>query len=262
MSLDEYESEDKPMEKLVETDDTKVEFLNGDESSIHHNNRYVKISNFKIPDGLEYNTKMQMDGLEMLRKLPSNSIPTIFLDPQYRGVLDCMSYGGRTRQKERFELSQMSGENIKEFVTEIERVLIPMGHLFLWMDLFHATKGDFREWFNDKVLNLVDMVIWDKDKMGMGYRIRKSTEYCMVLQKLPIRVKGVWCNHSIRDIYREKAIKDNHYHAKPINLSQKLIEATTNEGDVVVDPCAGSFSTLEACKLSNRKFIGCDLNVR
>jgi DNA modification methylase len=37
------------------------------------------------------------------------------------------------------------------------------------------------------------------------------------------------------------------------------VEATTNQGDLIVDPCAGSFVVLEVCQEANREFIGVDL---
>jgi site-specific DNA-methyltransferase (adenine-specific) len=42
-------------------------------------------------------------------------------------------------------------------------------------------------------------------------------------------------------------------------LQQRLIEAVTNPGDVIVDPAAGSYSVLTAANNSDRHFLGCDL---
>lgn len=49
-----------------------------------------------------------------------------------------------------------------------------------------------------------------------------------------------------------------HPTVKPIALMERIILASTNEGDVVLDFFAGSGSTLVAAKLSGRNFIGCD----
>ena len=38
--------------------------------------------------------------------------------------------------------------------------------------------------------------------------------------------------------------------------------ATTNEKDLVVDPCAGSFVVLEVCQELKREFLGCDLTFK
>lgn len=47
---------------------------------------------------------------------------------------------------------------------------------------------------------------------------------------------------------------------KPVKLLKKLIEIFTDEGDVVTDPCAGSGSTLRACKELNRNGYGFEVS--
>jgi site-specific DNA-methyltransferase (adenine-specific) len=47
---------------------------------------------------------------------------------------------------------------------------------------------------------------------------------------------------------------------KPIKLMQALIELTTQEGQIILDPFCGSGSSLIAAKLLNRNFIGFELN--
>ena len=79
-----------------------------------------------------------------------------------------------------------------------------------------------------------------------------------MLQKAPLRAKGVWKSHDIPDVWDEK-VPFGLTHAKPVGLQAKLIESLTNPGDLVVDPAAGSFSVLEACRASGRRFLGCDL---
>ena len=47
---------------------------------------------------------------------------------------------------------------------------------------------------------------------------------------------------------------------KPVNVIKKLIEIFTDEGDVVIDPCAGSGSTGRACQELNREFYGFEIS--
>ena len=183
-----------------------------------------------------------------------------FFDPQYRGILNKLSYGneGVSRGRARSSLPQMSEVLIYEFISKIEKVLMPSGYLFLWVDKFHLVEG-VSSWFgNISTLSLVDMITWNKEKMGMGYRTRRQAEYLVVIQKEPKKAKSTWTIHNIPDIWSEK-VEKRHPHSKPINLQKKLIEATTCEGDIVCDPASGGYSVLECCIDLNRAFIGCDL---
>lgn len=47
---------------------------------------------------------------------------------------------------------------------------------------------------------------------------------------------------------------------KPIELLENLIKTYTNEGETVLDNCMGCGSTGIACKNTNRRFIGIELN--
>lgn len=47
---------------------------------------------------------------------------------------------------------------------------------------------------------------------------------------------------------------------KPILLLDRIIEISTNEGDIVLDPFCGSGTTLVAAKLKGRKFVGIDIS--
>ena len=47
---------------------------------------------------------------------------------------------------------------------------------------------------------------------------------------------------------------------KPVNLLKRLIEIFTDEGDVVIDPCAGSATTLRACMELNRHSYGFEIS--
>ncbi len=230
-------------------------------SSVYSNQRDAIAPDF-VADGLLIDTPQKLDGLELLRKLPAASFPLVFFDPQYRSVLDKQAYGneGVQRGKRRTALPQMSNETIHSFIGEIERVLMPSGHLMLWADKFIVCNG-ISAIVDHPALHLVDMITWNKERMGMGYRSRRYGEHLVIFQKLPVRAKGVWRLHDIPDVWNEKIENGhrNHTHFKPIRLQMTLIEAVTNPGDTVVDPAAGGYSVLKAALLTDRHFIGCDI---
>lgn len=230
-------------------------------ATVFSSTREIQTSNITLTRGLHFNKRLKMEGLKFLSKLPKEKIPVAFFDPQYRGVLDKLDYGneGEKRGKARASLPQMSEKIIGEFVRAINTVLIPSGHLFLWMDKFHLCTG-FQNWLNGTDLNVVDMLTWNKGKIGMGYRTRRMCEYVVVLQKQPRRAKGVWRLHNIPDVFEEAVDRNGYIHKKPATLQGKLIEAVSNEGDIVIDPASGSFSVMESCKRHRRNFLGCDIN--
>jgi len=201
-----------------------------------------------------------MDGRKLLVSLPGDSYPVCFFDPQYRGVLDHLEYGneGKARGKERSALLQMDEKTIKEFLYHIHEVLMPSGHAFLWVDKFHLCQG-IQHWLDRTSLDIVDLIVWDKMRMGMGYRSRRMCEYIIVLQKQPRKAKGVWRARNIPDVYSEKVVKNGHTHRKPYELQKRLIEAVSNEGDIILDPAAGSFSVMDAALDAGRNFLGCDI---
>ncbi len=208
---------------------------------------------------LPLNRPNRYDGLRLLAEMPAASVPLCIFDPQYRGVLDKMQYGneGVTRGRRRTMLQQMTEHTITEFIEGIARTLQPSGHLFLWVDKYHLCTG-VRPWLAPSGMQIVDLVTWNKDRMGMGYRTRRYGEYLVIAQTAPKRAKGVWQRHDIPDVWTE-TVRRTHVHAKPVNLQSALIEAVTDPDDVVLDPAAGSYSVLEAARQVGRQFLGCDL---
>lgn len=204
------------------------------------------------------NQKNMMDGRDLISSVPDCAVKLAFFDPQYRGVLDQLKYGNEgERQKARAALPQMPEDIILEFIKGIDRVLAPSGHLMLWIDKFHVVQGVL-PWIEGTDLEPVDMVTWDKGRIGMGHRTRRKSEYLMIFQKKPKRAKGVWTVRNIPDVWTEK-VKRTHAHAKPHGLQTALIEATTSVGDLVMDPASGGWSVFDCCQKTDRLFIGSDL---
>ncbi|MEG0283634.1 MAG: site-specific DNA-methyltransferase [Erysipelotrichales bacterium] len=98
-------------------------------------------------------------------------------------------------------------------------------------------------------------------------RILGATEYAVVLYRDKLsKFNNKWqeeetgkkmiLNHFE---FKRDSIKDVpkiHSTQKPVNLLEKLIKTFTDEGSVVVDPVAGSGTTLLACKKLKRHSFG------
>lgn len=89
-----------------------------------------------------------------------------------------------------------------------------------------------------------------------------NCEYGVVLyrEKLPKFNNGGKMIFNCIDYPRDTESPKIHPTQKGVHLLQYLIKIFTDEGDVVFDPCAGSGSTLMACRLLNRDCYGFEIN--
>ena len=51
------------------------------------------------------------------------------------------------------------------------------------MDKFHLCEG-IKNWIAGTNLHIVDLITWNKETFGMGYRTRRTAEYLLILQKI------------------------------------------------------------------------------
>ena len=69
-------------------------------------------------------------------------------------------------------------------------------------------------------------------------------------------MRSVW---AINTPKKEEKIFGKHPTQKSLDLLKRIVIASTNEGDLVLDPFAGSCTTGVACKMYNRRFVGIDV---
>lgn len=92
-------------------------------------------------------------------------------------------------------------------------------------------------------------------------KIVGATEYAIVLyrDKLPKFNNNGKMIFNWFEWRRDNSVPKIHPTQKPIPLLKKLIEIFTDEGDTVIDPVAGSGSTLRACAEMNRSCYGFEI---
>ena len=69
-------------------------------------------------------------------------------------------------------------------------------------------------------------------------------------------MRSVW---AINTPKKEEKIFGKHPTQKSLDLLRRIIVASTNENDLVLDPFAGSCTTGVACNIYGRKFVGIDV---
>ena len=107
-------------------------------------------------------------------------------------------------------------------------------------------------------------------------RVVGATEYALVLyrDKLPKFRNGLQVDENGKNIQGtgrmvfnwfswerdSKDIPKIHPAQKPVAVLKKLIETFTDEGDIVIDPCCGSGSSLRAARELNRNSYGFEIS--
>jgi hypothetical protein len=85
--------------------------------------RRLHVNTLADVDHLVDRKNFGMDGLDLMKLIPDESIPLVYFDPQYDHLLQFMKYGNRERQKGRHALKAMNAMCIFDFGQEIARIL-------------------------------------------------------------------------------------------------------------------------------------------
>ena len=106
---------------------------------------------------------------------------------------------------------------------------------------------------------IASCMVWNKTGLGTGNYLRSKYELVALFAMPDFQIK----NRGIADIQEFKQVPFHrrfHSAQKPVELLKFLIENSTEERDIVLDPFMGSGSTGVACAETNRRFIGIDLD--
>lgn len=110
-------------------------------------------------------------------------------------------------------------------------------------------------------INLVFRKNFSAQVLKANMRIVGNAEYALVLyrEKLPKFNNNGKMVFNIMDWERDTETPKIHPTQKPIGVLKRLIEIFTDEGDVVIDPVAGSGTTIIAAMELNRKAYGFEI---
>lgn len=192
------------------------------------------------------------DCMELMERLDNNSIDLVLTDIPYNHV-NRNSNGLRTLDKEDADILTF---DLERFAKEVFRV--SKGSIYIFCE--HFQLAELGAVF-DKLKCSMRVCTWEKTNpspMNGQHIWLSSTESCLFIKK-PGAVFNEHCQSAVWRESVERGIK-NHPTPKPVLLLKRLIEASSNPGDTVFDPCMGSGSTGLACKMTGREFMGCDIN--
>jgi len=221
------------------------------------------------------------DCLEILPEFPHNSIDMIFADPPYflsNGGITCHAGRMVSVNKGKWDVSQGIEENHKfnlAWLSECQRVLTPNGTIWV-SGTAHVifSVGFAMQQLGFKILN---DIIWFKPNASPNLSCRyftHSTETVIWAAKNQKSkhtfnyelMKEISNGKQMRNLWEisppqpKEKVHGKHPTQKPLTLLDRIIKASTNENDLVLDPFNGSGSTGIAALRLGRKYIGIELS--
>lgn len=118
-----------------------------------------------------------------------------------------------------------------------------------------------KEYGLNKYINLVFRKNFSAQVLKANMRIVGNCEYGILLyrDKLPKFNNEGRMVFNCFDFPRDTITPKIHPTQKPLPLLERLIEIFTDKGDVVIDPCAGSGTTLLAAAMKGRRAYGFEI---
>lgn len=194
------------------------------------------------------------DCLEGLKDIPDNSVDCIITDPPY--CVGATSNGIKANYTDLNLIRPFFDLLFKESA----RVLKDNGYIYCCTD-WRTYPILYPTLIN--ILSIRNLIVWEHRLLRPGNWYRGSHELIMFATKVNAKRKF---GGGERDIWRirhdSSELPPNRVHPsqKPVALIEKIINDSTNEGEIVLDPFIGSGTTAVACIQTNRKFVGYELN--
>ncbi len=205
------------------------------------------------------NSIQNMDCMIGMQSIPDNSVDLIITDPPY-GIskeLNCKGQRLGSTAKLNFNFGTWDKLNTSWFDVAL---LKTRG----WMMTFCAKKdvGFFIGKLEHRGFIAVDVLVWQKpDPVPLNAKSRFLNAWeAIVIGKKPGSTWNSTYEHNIIKVQAPKGKSRFHPTQKPVALIKKLIELTTMENALVLDPFMGSGTTAVASIESKRKYIGFELS--
>lgn len=215
------------------------------------------------------------DAILEMKKIASNSVDLIVADPPYNLGKD---YGNDSDSKDFENYIAFT----KEWTAEAKRILKPTGTMYVFMG-FRFVSYLFQILERDQKLNFNNWICWHYTqgigkKKGFSPRhddilmFTKSKDFTFNLDDIKIPQKFYRSVNNMRganpgDVWEFSHVhycnenRQNHPTQKPEGLIERLILASSNEGELVLDPFSGSGTTLRVSQQLNRNCIGIEINL-
>lgn len=214
------------------------------------------------------------DAIEEMKKLPASSVDLVIADPPYNLGKD---YGNNQDAKAWREYESFT----KNWLDEAVRLMTPTASIYVFMGvrfiskLFLLLEEDFQLRFNG-------WITWHYTQ-GMGRKngfsprhedvlyFTRSQKFTFNLDDVRIpqkyyRQRNNMAGANPGDVWQFSHVhycseeREQHPTQKPEALMERIIRASSNAGDMVLDPFVGSGTTCRVASALGRRSIGIDIN--
>lgn len=213
------------------------------------------------------------DSIQWLKSQNNSVFDLIVADPPYNLG---KKYGNDSDRKE------VEHQNLflEQWVSEAIRVLKPGGSIYAFMGFKHIAK--LYTYLEDGGLNFQNWVCWHYTQ-GMGKTkgfsprhddilvFSKGDKFKFNLDEIRIPQKFYRSINNMRganpgDVWEFSHIhycqenRQDHPTQKPEGLIERIVRASSNKGDLILDPFLGSGTTARVCQQLGRNCIGVEIN--
>lgn len=214
------------------------------------------------------------DCIKELKLIDSNSVDLIIADPPYNVGKD---YGNDSDSQDFDDYMAFT----KQWLKECHRVLKNDGTIYVFIG-FRYISYLFKIMEEDLKMNFVNWISWHYTQ-GVGktkgfsprhddiLMFSKTDKYKFNLDAIRVPQKYYRKVNNMRganpgDVWEVSHIhycqkgRQPHPTQKPEALIERMVLASSNEGDLVVDPFSGSGTTMRVCQQLERNGLGIELN--
>ena len=214
------------------------------------------------------------DALEELKKIADDSVDLVIADPPYNLG---KNYGNNIDKRTFEDYLDFS----RNWLTETKRILKPTGSIYVFMGFrfisylynifeqelqmhfngwitWHYTQGIGRtKGFSPRHDDILLFTKTDNFKFNLD-SVRVPQKYFRERNNMRGANPGdVW---EFSHVHYCNSNRQNHPTQKPEGVVERMVLASSDENDFVVDPFAGSGTTLRVCQQTNRRCLGIEIN--
>ena len=209
-------------------------------------------------------TLLNGDAYELIKDMPDNSVDLIVTDPPYLYNIsqtqdkDCR-YANDANAL-RADLAKLSDGYDMSILDEFVRVMKKI-NIYIWCS--NKQLADTLMYFQNKGC-FTNVIVWCKPNAipFCNGKYIDDVEYCVFAKEQGVPLYGdnttkhkfynLFVNHEDKKLYKHPTIK-------PLQIIKNFVINSSKEGDVVFDPFMGSGTVGAAAKITNRDFIGFEL---